>query len=111
MLEHHRVVLRDERSGLDRRVLSVYIDQKGNLVIEGQDLGPRTAPVSSDGEYEWFRTIRKQDLPRLLLALGGEPEADLLGLLKTRWSGEASYELEQTIADAGIPSELHVWSG
>ena len=46
------VTLRDEVDGPDSRHLWAHIDQEGNLHIDGQDLGPKTAIVSSDGEYE-----------------------------------------------------------
>ena len=51
------VVLRDERDGRDVRHLEAHLDDEGNLVFEGHDLGPGTAPVHDDGDYEWFETI------------------------------------------------------
>jgi hypothetical protein len=51
------VVLRDERSGGDIRHLEAFLDENGSLRLEGHDLGPGTAPVSQDGEYEWFGII------------------------------------------------------
>ena len=107
-----RVVLRDEQTSRDRRVLTAYLDVDGSLILEGQDLGPGTSLVSSDGEYEWWRTIRAEHLDRLVALLGGETgDIDLLDLLETRWSGVASYELESLIAESGIPNKLDVWSG
>jgi hypothetical protein len=44
-----QVILRNERSGLDTRHLWAYLDDEGNLHIDGQDLGPATAPVSTSG--------------------------------------------------------------
>ena len=65
------VTLRDETDGPDSRHLWEHLDQKGNLHIDGQDLGPKTVIVSSDGEYEWFETIDRSDLPKLIGLLGG----------------------------------------
>jgi hypothetical protein len=106
-----RVTLREEHDGPNHRYLRAYLDTEGNLHIDGHDLGPLTATVSNDGEYEWFRTIHAKELPRLLYSLGSQPDEDVLGVLEARYTGVASYELERRIRDADVPSELHVWSG
>ncbi len=67
-----RVVLRSERTRDDTRHLEAYLDTDGALHIDGQDLGPGTAPFSDDGEYEWFRTIPAAEVPRLVELLGGD---------------------------------------
>jgi hypothetical protein len=105
------VVLRRERDGSDRRNLWAYLDEAGDLHIDGQDLGPSTKPVSSDGEYEWFRTIRAPDLPRLLEVLGCPVGEDVLSFLAKRYSGSGSYELESSLREGDVPSELHVRGG
>ncbi len=90
------VTLRDERQGRDCRHLWAYVDDAGCLHIDGQDLGPGTAPVSDDGEYEWFQNIKVEDLPRLLGLLGGNAGDDILALLeekgraRTIWSGSCA---------------------
>ena len=106
-----RVSLRAERKGADSRFLDAYLDDDGALHVDGQDLGPGTGGVSSDGEYEWFRTIPASDLPRLVELLGGRPGESILDLLASRYTGRASYELERVIRESGIRSELGVWSG
>lgn len=106
-----RVVLRDEHADPDHRYLWAYLDAEGNLHIDGQDLGPMTRTVSDDGEYEWFRTIRAEQLPRLLELLGGGTDAEILEVLASEYTGHASYELERRIRESDIPAELHVWSG
>lgn len=106
-----RVVLREEHAGADHRYLRAHLDDRGSLHLDGQDLGPRTRPVSNDGEYEWSRTIDAKHPPALVELLGGEPDSDVLELLESKYSGEASYELERLIREADIPSELHVWGG
>lgn len=103
------VRLRDERDGRDSRHLWAYLDDRGRLHIDGQDLGPGTAPVSSDGEYEWFRTIEAADVPRVVELLRGQPGEYVLTLLKRNWTGPRSYELEALLRDSDIPIALHVW--
>jgi hypothetical protein len=103
-----QVILRNERSGLDTRHLWAYLDEEGNLHIDGQDLGPATAPVSDDGEYEWFSTISHQDLPQLMGLLGAPADADLLDVLERKWSYARSYELEKVLRESGIKVDLVV---
>lgn len=105
-----KVTLRQERDGRDWRNLWAYVDEGGDLHIDGQDLGPATAAVSPSGEYEWFKTIKADDLATLIDALGGEPECDLLDLLEARFSGPGSYELERILREGDIPVDTHVWS-
>ena len=105
------VTLRREVVGADSRNLWAFIDQIGDLHINGQDLGPGTAMVSSDGEYEWFRTIRKVDQPRLVELLGAGENQPILDTLEAEWSGAQSYDLEKLLRDSDIDTHLGVWSG
>ncbi len=110
--ERGRVVtLREERLGDDYRHLEAYVDRAGRLHIDGQDLGPGTAPVSEDGEYEWFETIAAADVPRVVELLGGRPGEDVLDVLQRHWTGARSYDLEARLRNSEIPIEISTWSG
>jgi hypothetical protein len=100
--------LRDECSGADRRSLWAFLDDDFGLHIHGHDLGPSTAMVSPDGEYEWFQTVRAQHIPALLVLLGGAGTTDVLGHLERNYSGPASYELERVLREGAVPVELFV---
>jgi hypothetical protein len=77
--------------------------------LDGQDLGPGTALVGGDGEYEWMRTVRRDDMPHLLEALGAPPNTrELLSFLKANYSGSGSYELERIMRESDVPVELTV---
>ena len=104
------VVLRNERHGQDIRHLEAYLEPDGSLTLAGHDIGPGTAPVSSDGEYEWWRTIRVEHLPRLLELLDLPSDGNVLDLLSS-FTGRRSYKLEQVIRESDIPVETSVWSG
>ncbi len=104
-----KVVLREEQDGPDRRYLWAYLAPDGALHIDGQDLGPGTAPVSAEGEYEWFQTIQPAHLPRLVDLLGGDPGTDLLDLLAERYTGAGAAELERILRESGIPVERFVY--
>ena len=106
-----QVTLRDERSGPDSRHLTAHLDDDGNLHIDGHDLGPGTAPVSNDGEYEWLETISAGDLPRLLVLLGAPPDAVILDVLEQQWTGAKAYDLEKLIRESDIRVQRFVWGG
>ena len=103
-----KVVLREERHGADYRYLEAYVDEAGNVHIDGQDLGPGTAIVTDDGEYEWFTTIAVQDVPALIDLLGGGDDEHILTVLR-RYTGTQSYELERRLRESDIHVERHVW--
>lgn len=100
------ITLREERDGGDVRLLWAYVDAKG-LHIDGQDLGPGTAPVSDDGEYEWFTTYAPRTFDRIKLLLDGTPYEEILDVLE-RWVGR-SYELERRLGESGIRQVTEVW--
>jgi hypothetical protein len=105
------VTLRQERQGRDVRWLGASVDGAGALHVDGQDLGPGTAMVSSDGEYEWFTTVAAYDVPRLIALLGGQPGDDVLELLERDWTGSRSYDFERLLRESGIPVNLFTWGG
>ncbi|MBN2493425.1 MAG: hypothetical protein JXR96_02440 [Deltaproteobacteria bacterium] len=109
-MSERTVTLREIRDEHGLRYLGVRIDENGDLVIEGQDLGSGVESFWGEGasEYEWIRQVKARDLPRLLEALGAKPEADLLSLLGERFSGDRASELERFLKAHAIPSEF--WS-
>ena len=86
------------------RYLRARITETGDLELEGHDLGPGTAMVSPDGEYEWWR------LPALRQLLSIPEGEDLLDALAASWSGPRSCDLDAALRDAAIPTELSVYS-
>jgi hypothetical protein len=110
-VERRVVTLRSERDGPMMRYLGASVDETGALKIKGQDLGPGTEMVSSDGEYEWFETIAAGDVPRVIALLSGEPGTDVLDLLEQHWTGTQSYELERRLRESDIPRNISTWSG
>jgi hypothetical protein len=105
------VTLRAEVDGSNSRFLSATLDDAGALLIEGQDLGPATAIVSDDGEYEWRRTIRAEHVPALLALLDASVDANVLDVLEHHWTGARSSELERRIREADFPVETWTWNG
>lgn len=103
-----KVELRGEhRADGSSLYLEAWLDDAGNLHLDGHDLGPVTRPVSPDGEYEYFMTIVASDVTRVVELLGGAPGKNVLRLLAGCWSGSASHELERILRESDIPIELH----
>ena len=61
-----------------------------------------TKSISPDGEYEYWYSIAAEDVPALIVALGGPPGGDVIDVLIERWSGEDSYGLGAAIRSSGI---------
>lgn len=110
-LGRRAVVLRNERKGEDQRHLRAHLDEEGNLVVEGQDLGPGTALISDDGEYEYQKRIAAADIASLRSVLNIGDDVDILDELGCNWSGPASYELERRIRESRIPVQFFSWGG
>lgn len=81
--------------------LDANLEPDGRLTISGQNLGPRVDD-DDDGEYEYWYGIKAEDLPALLVALGGTPDEDILAFLEKHWSGDAAKGLERAIRDSGV---------
>ena len=102
LLEAGRVnLLSDRRRHPDGNsyFLNASLRQDGSLKISGQDLGPT---IGIDGEYEYWYTIKAENVPALVAALGGTPGQDILDFLVQRWSGEAAYRLGPAIRNSGV---------
>ena len=107
--DRRTVQLRQEHEGKNFRYLWAYVDENGDLHIDGQDLGPATSLVSADGEYEWFQTISAQHVPAVIAVLGGQPGDDVLDVLEDGYSGLQSYDLEALLRESDIPINRFVY--
>ena len=104
------VTLRNEADGPDDiRRLWAELDSEGNLQLHGEDIGPKTAIVSSTGEYEWFETVQKTDLPKLIALLGGKPNDHILDVLEKNWTGPRAGKFETLLHESDIDVVISVW--
>ncbi len=98
------VSLRSERCpGGNSYFLAATLEQDGVLTLRGQNLGP---DVSYDGEYEYWYTVKAESVADMVIALGGEPGADIIDLLEKRWSGDAATGLGKAIERSGVRYEF-----
>ena len=105
------VVLRDEHDGADSRHLSAHLTAAGDLVLDGQDLGPATATLTGEDEYEWITTVRSAYLPALVALLDTDPGVSLLDVLEARYTGTAAAELEGILSTGTVPVERSTYRG
>ena len=105
------ISLLNERDGPNSWFIDASLDEQGNLLIAGQDIGPATATMSSDGEYEWSVVVPASSLGRAVVVLGGRAGEPILELLARDYSGRAAYGIRRKLEEAGIPVELFTWSG
>ena len=103
------LILRAEVSPTDRRHLSVTLRDTGALRIEGHDLGDGVEQAIGTGirEYEWLTEVQPEDLPKLADALGGDPAANILDVIRKTCLAEPT-RLENTIRACGIKPRF--WS-
>lgn len=87
--------------------LWAWVDQSGDLHLDGQDLGLPPGMMSDDAEYEYFKVIAAQHLPALIDLLGGRQGDDLLDLVARDRTGPASFDLERILHEAPFPIEFH----
>lgn len=106
-MEPRSVSLQSEhRDDGSRLTMTAERRADGQLEILGQDLGPVTRSISGDGEYEWGYTVAADDVPALVIALGGEAGEDVIDVLERRWSGENVYGLGAKIRSSGVSHEF-----
>ncbi len=98
-----KTVLRDERDRRGLRFLSAEIQHNGDLVFEGQDLGPVVEEFFGSSEYEWQWTIKAEDIPSFQKALG--EDGHIIKLLETHFSDEKAAGLLPFMQDHNIPFE------
>lgn len=108
------VVLRDERTGSDRRSLTACIGPQDDVIVEGHDLGGGVDSLLGFREYEWTLTIAAADTRTLWQALNGgrvlfaalRRRRRLLDALRRRFSGDRADSLEPFLKEHGIPYSL-----
>ncbi len=66
----HSVTLKEARS--DNRevsLLEAYFDENGDLVLAGYDLGESVREMWGDSDYEYWRRVKAEHVPEVLLQL------------------------------------------
>lgn len=106
MEEPRTVVLRHSRDAGGSRHLEARLNEAGDLVIEGQDLGPAVEEFFGSREYEWIWTVKAADLAGLRRSL--PEQGELLELLARLFSGDDAGRLKDFLEKNAIPHQT--WS-
>jgi len=100
------VVLRDEKTPQDSRFLDAQINDKGDLVFHGQDLGSGVEDIFDFVEYEWYWTIKQHDIPKLEKAI--DSDGNIVEQLNKDFSDENASNLYDFLKKNEIPFDS--WS-
>jgi hypothetical protein len=75
------------------RFREVLIDDHGDLVWHGHDLGPAVGSLMSGAtEYEFWRYVRAADVPALRAALGAGSSDDVARLVEQRFASDVDLD-------------------
>jgi hypothetical protein len=91
------VTLRDDR-GPDGSWISLdaYVEEGGDLVLSGYDRGATVKEVWGDSDYEYWRRVKCEHVPTVLLQL-----------IKDRFSSDVAFH--EWLEEKGIPDEFSSW--
>ena len=92
----------------DSRSLWASIDEAGDLVIHGQDLGPAVG-VLGGSSYEWYSTHAKTNIPLLLVVLGAPANANVLDVIEERFCGVEADIFETLVRDSDLAPAYFSW--
>ena len=103
------VVLVDELIGSDSRRIWASLDFDGNLVVSGQDIGPKVARFFGTDEYEFAYTVPKKCLSEFFLILGLESVDNTFETIK-HFTGLNYEKLADALAQANETMPVQFWS-
>lgn len=106
MFKAKKITLREERSESDYRFLGASIKDNGDLVFEGQDIGSGVDGAFGYREYEWFWTVKAENIHLLQKAIGSS--TSILKSLKNKFSNDNAAKLNEFMKNNNVPFES--WS-
>jgi hypothetical protein len=103
------VVLVEERSGADSRIIWASLAENGDLIISGQDIGPGVERVFGSDEYEFAHTIPFDYVLPFLEILGATKVTDVLTALR-HFGGPRYQEITNALETAQNSMPIRFWS-
>lgn len=91
-----KIEMMKEITPRDKRYLDALIDDKGNLVLEGYDIGDSVKEFWGDSDYEYWLTVSQEWKDTVLLLL-----------IKERFA--LSSDFQTWLEEKEIPSEFNSW--
>ncbi len=92
MSKIREITLREIRTEKDVSILVAKIDESGNLVLEGYDVGEFPKAFWGDDDYEYYRVIKRE-----------HKDTILSGLINERFSSQSEYR--QWLHEKDIPEQ------
>lgn len=105
-METPRITLRRIKDSGGLRLLEASMTPKGDVRIEGYDLGDGVERILGVREYEWEWTVPAASVPLLLQALG--VTENVLSALQEQFSDDNASLLNSFLEAHNIPT--HRWS-
>jgi hypothetical protein len=96
MSKIRKVTLREKRTEKDVSILEAYINDDGDLVLEGYDVGEAPKQFWGDSDYEYVRMIKSEHKRKILNGLIGEQfsaESDFKAWLDSKGIPSGSFRL------------------
>lgn len=111
MEQTNKVVLRYIKIPEEQRThyLSAEIKENGDLFLVGWDVTPVAKDFTGDSEYEYEKTIKRDDLVVLRSAFNIPADENILDFLMNNFSGEKSFEFERMLKEKNVPFDLDIW--
>jgi hypothetical protein len=134
MSKIREITLRESRSEKDVSILVAKIDDDGDLILEGYDVGEAPKQFWGDDDYEYYRVVKKEYKDEILrrlvkerfkfglhyklwLRMKGIPnhplreddykDTILLWLIKERFDSDTDFKL--WLDKRGIPNQFWSW--
>ena len=92
----HKVTLRERRTADDLSRLEAILKENGDLVLEGYDLGDVVKEAWGDDDYEYWLTVNKEHVLKVLLEL-----------IKDQFTTSSGFR--KWLESKDIPSEFDSW--
>jgi hypothetical protein len=96
MSKIREIVMSEVRTEKDYSNLVAKIDDEGNLVLEGYDLGETPELFWGDSDYEYWLVVK-----------GDYKDTILLWLIKERFENDSKFR--EWLNEKGIPSKFDSW--
>ena len=109
LIPRTEVVLLDEWLDGESRHVTAKLNEDGNLVISGQDIGPSVERIFGSDEYEYSHTIPAAYIAAFFDLLGARQVTDILGAVDNFGRGRYS-EIVDALEKAKEVMPIEFWS-
>ena len=102
------MTLVEQRDHHGLRYVGAELDERGDLVVSGHDLGRGVEEILGRSEYEWIIKTSADALPRLAALLDTDVDG-LLARLAERFSGSNAFRLRSYLEQHGLVHDRFSW--